>query len=89
MNRGIVRFTDSLRNYGKTVVIDHGLGLQTVYMHLSEIIVSLGQMVDKGELIGMSGDTGYVLGPHLHLTVRIWDISIDPIKFLELLGEGN
>jgi murein DD-endopeptidase MepM/ murein hydrolase activator NlpD len=89
MNRGVVRFTDTLRNYGKTILIDHGIGLQTVYMHLSEISVTNGQMVEKGELIGLSGDTGYVLGPHLHLTVRIWDISIDSIKFLDLLGEVN
>ncbi len=89
MNQGFIRFTDDLRNYGKTIVIDHGLGLQTVYMHLSEIIVTNGQKVEKGDLIGKSGDTGYVLGPHLHLTVRIWDVSIDPIKFLELFGSEN
>lgn len=89
MNRGMVRFTQNLRNYGNTVIVDHGLGLQTVYMHLSEIKVTLGQMVEKGELLGLSGDTGYVLGPHLHLTVRVWDISIDPMKFLEILGQGN
>jgi murein DD-endopeptidase MepM/ murein hydrolase activator NlpD len=56
-------------------------------MHLSEIIVVKGQMVEKGVLLGKSGDTGYTLNPHLHLTVRIWDVSIDPIKFLELFGE--
>ena len=89
MNRGLVKFTGELRNYGKMVIIDHGLGLQTVYLHLSEISTTLDQMVEKGELIGMSGDTGYVLGPHLHLSVKIWDISIDPIRFLELFGEKN
>ena len=89
MNRGLVRFTQDLRNYGKTVIVDHGLGLQTVYMHLSEINVTMGQMVGRGELLGLSGDTGYVLGPHLHLTVRVWDISIDPMKFLEILGSEN
>ena len=89
MNRGVVGFVGNLRNYGKVVVIDHGVGLQTVYMHLSEINVVNGQIVEKGEQIALSGDTGYVLGPHLHVTVRIWDISIDPMKFLELLGDGN
>ena len=87
MNRGLVGFTDSLRNYGNVVVIDHGYGLQTVYMHLSEINVTKGQMIEKGELLGKSGDTGYTLNPHLHLTVRIWDVSIDPMKFLELFGQ--
>ena len=89
MNRGMVIFTNYLRNYGNVVIIDHGIGLQTVYIHLSKINVTENQMVEKGELIGLSGDTGYVLGPHLHLSVKIWDISIDPIKFLELLGSKN
>lgn len=87
MNRGKIKFTNNLRNYGNTVVIDHGLGLQTVYMHLSEIKVTNDQMVEKGDLIALSGDSGYTLNPHLHLTVRIWDVSIDAMKFLELLGE--
>ncbi|MEX0932304.1 MAG: M23 family metallopeptidase [Parcubacteria group bacterium] len=86
MNSGVVRFKDSMRNYGNTVVIDHGLGLQTVYMHLSEMLVEEGQEVTKGQLIGKSGDTGYVLGPHLHLSVRINYISIDPMKFIEIFG---
>lgn len=87
MNSGVVRFTRNLRNYGNTIIVDHGLGLQTVYMHLSEILVADGQEVKKGELIGRSGDTGYVLGPHLHLTIRINGISIDPEKFMKILGE--
>lgn len=86
MNRGIVKYVGDLRNYGTTVVVDHGAGLQTVYMHLSEAKVVLDQAVEKGELIALSGDSGYTLDPHLHLTIRIWDISIDPMKFLELLG---
>ena len=87
MNSGKVAFTQYLRNYGNTIVLDHGLGLLTMYMHLSKISVTKGEMVEKGEMIGLSGDTGYVLGPHLHLTVRINNISIDPEKFIEILGE--
>jgi murein DD-endopeptidase MepM/ murein hydrolase activator NlpD len=87
MNSGTVRFARNLRNYGNVIGVDHGLGLLTIYMHLSEINVALGQEVKKGELIGKSGATGYVLGPHLHLTIRINGISIDPLKFMELLGE--
>lgn len=86
MNSGRVVFTRELRNYGKTIVIDHGLGLHTIYMHLSEIGVSLNQSVDKGQLIGKSGDTGYVLGPHLHLTIRISGVSIDPERFIALFN---
>ncbi len=88
MNRGVVKFASSLRNYGDTVIIDHGAGLQTVYMHLSKINVSLEQKVEKGDLIALSGDSGYTLNPHLHLTIRIWDISIDAMKFMEILGEN-
>lgn len=87
MNKGVVRLASSLRNYGDTIVVDHGAGVQTVYMHLSKMNVVPGQTVEKGEIIGLSGDTGYVLNPHLHLTVRIWDVSIDPVKFLKLFGE--
>ena len=87
MNSGAVRFSSLLRNYGHTVIIDHGFGLHTVYMHLSERSVALGEEVAKGELVGRSGDTGYVLGPHLHLSVRIDGISIDPMKFMEIFGE--
>ena len=52
-----------------------------------KIEVVKGDKVDKGQLIAKSGDTGYVLGPHLHITVRINGISIDPMKFMALLGE--
>ena len=86
MNTGTARYTGYLRNYGHTIVLDHGFGLQTIYMHLSEVLVKNGDSVEKGELIGKSGDTGYVFGPHLHLSVKIDHISIDPMKFMELLG---
>jgi len=86
MNTGTVRYTRYLRNYGHTIVLDHGLGLQTIYMHLSEVLVKNGDGVVKGELIAKSGDTGYVFGPHLHLSIKIDHISIDPMKFMELLG---
>jgi murein DD-endopeptidase MepM/ murein hydrolase activator NlpD len=88
MNSGKVAFKRFLRNYGNVVAIDHGLGLLTIYMHLSEVLVNEGQTVEKGALIAKSGDTGYVLGPHLHLTVRINQISIDPQKFMILMGES-
>jgi len=85
MNRGEVRLVREFRNYGKTVVIDHGGGLMTLYLHLSEFSVREGQMVEKGQEIGKSGSTGYANGAHLHLSVKINSISIDPVKFIELL----
>ena len=87
MNTGAVAWTGFLRNYGHTIVLDHGLGLQTIYMHLSQVSVEKGERVEKGEVMGKSGDTGYVLGPHLHLSVKIDHISIDPEKFMEMLGD--
>ena len=84
MNRGIVRLAKHFRDYGNTVIIDHGLGLMTFYMHLSKIQVNVGELVRQGHMIGLSGQTGYAAQPHLHLTVRINDVSIDPIKFMAL-----
>ena len=82
MNRGVVRVAKTFSTYGKTVVIDHGLGLFTFYMHLSKLKVWQGQLVQKGQLLALSGDTGYATGPHLHITVRIGNTSVDPEKFL-------
>ncbi len=84
INRGVVRLVKIFRNYGKTVVVDHGLGVMSFYMHLSKINVNQGELVLPEQLIGYSGQTGYAEQPHLHLTIRINNISIDPIKFLDL-----
>jgi murein DD-endopeptidase MepM/ murein hydrolase activator NlpD len=84
MNSGVVRAVKNSKTYGKTIIIDHGQGLLTFYLHLSKFNVKLGQTVQQGQLIGLSGDTGYSLGSHLHLTVRVNNISIDPEKFMAL-----
>jgi murein DD-endopeptidase MepM/ murein hydrolase activator NlpD len=83
MNRGVVRIAKTFIVYGKTIVVDHGLGLNTLYLHLSKIYVNPGELVLPGQVIGLSGDTGYVNGPHLHLSIKINGISIDPETFLE------
>lgn len=67
---GIIINTSPGSDYGKTVEIDHGNGYQTLYGHLSEVVVSVGAAVTKGQLIAKSGDTGKVTGPHLHYEVR-------------------
>jgi len=84
MNSGTVRIAQFFTAYGNTVVIDHGFGIQTMYMHLSELDVKVGDTVKKGQTIGLSGETGYAEGPHLHISVKIGGISIDPEKFLKL-----
>ncbi len=83
-NDGIVRAVNDSRNYGKVVVIDHGLGVFSFYLHLSEIIAKKGTFVYKGDVIGLSGETGYADEPHLHFSIRIYGVTVDPVKFLEL-----
>lgn len=67
---------------GKSIYIDHGQGLFTIYTHLSDIVVSDGQMVQRGQRIGAVGATGRVTGPHLHWTVMLNRAMVDPELFL-------
>jgi undecaprenyl-diphosphatase len=83
MNRGAVKIARLFTVYGNTVVIDHGLGVQTLYMHMSELKVKEGDVVEKGTLLGLSGETGYAEAPHLHVSVKINAVSIDPMTFLK------
>ncbi|MDD5050427.1 MAG: M23 family metallopeptidase [Candidatus Pacebacteria bacterium] len=87
MNTGIVRIARLYQIYGNTVVIDHGLGLMSIYMHLSKINVNVGEKVNIGQTIALSGQTGYAESPHLHITIRINDISIDPMKFMAFFAK--
>jgi murein DD-endopeptidase MepM/ murein hydrolase activator NlpD len=77
-NHGIVRFTGPLGIYGNTVVIDHGMGLSTLYAHMSGIQVKPDQTVKRGEVIGLSGATGLAGGDHLHFGVAIQGRFVDP-----------
>ena len=63
---------------GKTVMIDHGHGLSTVYVHLDKIFVTKGKQVRKGEKIGEVGSTGRATGPHLHWGASLFDVHLDP-----------
>jgi murein DD-endopeptidase MepM/ murein hydrolase activator NlpD len=69
---------------GNFVVIDHGQGLLSLYLHLSKISVKEGDEVRKGQEIGVSGGTGRATGPHLHLAVRWQGIYLDPQVLLKL-----
>jgi hypothetical protein len=88
MNRGVVRLVRNYEDYGRTIVVDHGLGLMAFYMHLSKILVNEGELVLPLQVIGQSGDTGYAESPHLHITVRIGGVSIDPVRFMELFKQS-
>lgn len=86
VDNGIVRVATNYYSYGDTVIIDHGLGLLSMYMHMSKLFVSPGETVARGQEIGLSGETGYAEGPHLHLSIRINGQSIDPMAFYALFG---
>lgn len=83
-NRGRVVLAKDLFYSGNAVFIDHGHGLYTTYLHLSELDVAVGDMVERGQRIGLAGATGRVTGPHLHWGVRLLDARIDPFSLIRL-----
>jgi hypothetical protein len=80
-NAGKVIFAEELGIYGNCVVIDHGLGLQTLYGHLSQISVKADDIVSKGQIIGRTGTTGMAGGDHLHLSVLIAGHQVNPLEW--------
>lgn len=84
-NAGRVVFAGDLYYSGNTVVLDHGLGLFTIYCHLSEMEVGRGDRAATGDPIGKVGATGRVTGPHLHWSVRLRGSRVDPLSLLELV----
>jgi len=85
INDGVVKLAKELPNYGKTIIIDHGLGIFSLYLHLNEFKVSEGQKVKRGEIIALSGNTGYSISPHLHFSIKINGISVDPLRFIDTM----
>lgn len=70
-------------SYGKTLVLDHGNGYRTLYAHVSEYLVSNGDIAERGQAIARVGSTGRSTGPHLHFEVRINNRAVDPMLYLE------
>jgi murein DD-endopeptidase MepM/ murein hydrolase activator NlpD len=84
VNRGRIIVARSLFFEGNCVVIDHGQGLLTLYLHLSTFLVREGETVQKGQPIALSGGTGRATGPHLHLAVRWQGVYLNPAGLLSL-----
>ena len=80
-NNGRVLFAERNGIYGLTVVLDHGQGLASMYAHLNTILVTPDQYVKKGDIIGVTGQTGLAGGDHLHFAVMIHGISVDPVEW--------
>ena len=81
-NDGIVTKAEKNTAYGNMVIIDHGVGISTLYAHGSEILVEVGQTVKRGETVLKVGSTGYSTGPHAHFEVRINGITTDPLPYI-------
>jgi len=83
-NRAVVALVGDFYYSGDLVYLDHGLGLMTGYLHLSEIFVAVGDTVERGEIIGRVGASGRVTGPHLHWTARYGDVLVSPLSLLNI-----
>ena len=81
---GIVQVAEYHPQYGKMIEIDHGNDFSSVYAHLSKMNVNEGQIIKRGQLIGVSGNTGRSTGPHLHFEVRFRGVAQNPDRFLQL-----
>jgi len=80
-NRGKVVYAAPLGIYGNCVILDHGMGVQSLYAHLSSIAVQVGQMVDKEQELGKSGMTGMAGGDHLHFTMLVNGQMVNPVEW--------
>jgi murein DD-endopeptidase MepM/ murein hydrolase activator NlpD len=80
-NNGVVVFADRLGIYGRTILLDHGFGLFSMYAHLNQIAVKAGQKVSRGDILGKTGSTGLAGGDHLHFSILIHDTFVNPIEW--------
>ena len=86
-NDGVIALVKDRFYSGGTVIINHGQGIYTCYFHMSKFNVKKGQKVKKGTLIGLSGKSGRVTGPHLHFAARVGGVQVDPLQLISLLNE--
>ena len=79
---GLVVFAGVENGYGRTVIVDHGHGIRTLYAHMSSLAVTVGQRIDRGEVVGYVGVSGWSTGPHLHYEVRVNRAPVNPYRYL-------
>lgn len=82
-NSGRVIFTGEQGIYGNLIIIDHGLGLMSMYSHLSETFVKPGDLTQKGQTIGKTGSTGLAFGDHLHFGILVGGIEVTPLEWID------
>jgi len=87
-NNGTIVLVKNRFYSGGTVIIDHGQGIYTCYYHMSKFDVKKNQKIKKGEVLGLSGETGRVTGPHLHFSVRVGGVQVDPLQFVALMNDN-
>ena len=86
-NAGKVVLAQNRFYSGNSIIIDHGHGIYTCYYHMSKFRVKVGDIVKKAQVIGLSGDTGRVTGPHLHFSARVGGLQVDPLQLIELINK--
>jgi len=79
---GVVVFSGWRGTYGKVIIISHGYGYETVYAHNNQLYVSVGDTVEKGDVISAVGNTGNSTGPHLHFEIRLNGKAVNPLTYL-------
>ncbi len=82
-NTGKVIFVGDLGIYGNIVVIDHGLGLMSLYSHLTDIMVKKDDMVERGHIVGTTGTTGMAFGDHVHFGILVGGVEVTPLEWLD------
>jgi hypothetical protein len=85
-NSGIVRLAKNLFYSGNVVLIDHGTEIFTIYAHLNKINVAAGRQIEKGQMVGLTGASGRVSGPHLHWGVKVNGVAVNPLQFVEVIA---